>query len=167
MVCVFFPLGVLLLDVTGQDILAVNSVLTGGNRSPFLLFISSFPWSFCSLGVGGGLVCSDQLFPSPLEYSNLRPLDSKLWCFTTEVQGTLWWVNKTIVSLQTNVTPLSVSSVYQAALWFLLRRRKSSWDRKQSPSCWLRQAPGLQMSSWLKSDRAKVMLRRHSNTLCM
>lgn len=34
MVCVFFPLGVLLLDVTGQDILAVNSVLTGGKRSP-------------------------------------------------------------------------------------------------------------------------------------
>ena len=33
-VCVLFPLGVLLLDVTGQDILAVNSVLTGGKRSP-------------------------------------------------------------------------------------------------------------------------------------
>lgn len=39
MVCVFFPLGVLLLDVTGQDILAVNLVLTGGKK------ISCF---FCS-----------------------------------------------------------------------------------------------------------------------
>ena len=39
MVCVLFPLGVLLLDVTGQDILAVNLVPTGGKR------ISRF---FCS-----------------------------------------------------------------------------------------------------------------------
>lgn len=35
MVCVLFPLGVLLLDVTGQDILAVNLVPTGGKRSFF------------------------------------------------------------------------------------------------------------------------------------
>ena len=78
MVCVLFPLGVLLLDVTGQDILAVNLVPTGGKRSS-RFFCSSRRLLEVSVVEGwGGLDCSDQLFPSPLEYSNLKPLDSKL-----------------------------------------------------------------------------------------
>ena len=47
-------------------------------------------------------------------------------------------------------------TVCQAVRWFLLRRRKFSWDRRRRRSCWRKQMVWILTWSWLKFGQEKV-----------